>query len=413
MKKKILIFLCDQYPFSSGEFFIDDEMRVLVSEFERILIYTASAVSTNGIKRFLPSNAEVMPYSRQNLEFGKIKSIFRICSSIVFAELIFIMKTIPIKYWYASIKIMFVELHRSVNLKNDLIQLCKLKNVNTSDCLFYSYWHDYRALALALLREEDDTVTCVARAHGGDNFRRRFTPPYLPFKRFMLSFLTYTIPISNKGKEEFVQYASGIEKIIVSHLGKFNSRVPLFEKKDFNKIIIVSCSNLIADKRVSLIVDVISELGKRNVEWHHFGSGEQESYIKDYAKVKLKDCTYKFWGVVDNATILDFYSTQYVDLFINLSLWEGVPVSIMEALSSGIPVLATDAGGTSEIVNEQVGFLVPKDFSSSKIATIINNYLNLPISSQYSYRKNAYLFWKDNYDAEKNFKKFCNILRTI
>lgn len=413
MKKKILIFLCDQYPFSSGEFFIDDEMRVLVSEFERILIYTASAVSTNGIKRFLPSNAEVMPYSRQNLEFGKIKSIFRICSSIVFAELIFIMKTIPIKYWYASIKIMFVELHRSVNLKNDLIQLCKLKNVNTSDCLFYSYWHDYRALALALLRKEDNTVTCIARAHGGDNFRKRFTPPYLPFKRFMLSFLTYTIPISNKGKEEFVQYASGIEKIIVSRLGKFNSRVPLFEKKEFNKIIIVSCSNLIADKRVSLIIDVISELGKRNVEWHHFGSGEQENYIKDYAKAKLKNCTYKFWGVVDNATILDFYSTQYVDLFINLSLWEGVPVSIMEALSSGIPVLATDAGGTSEIVNEQVGFLVPKDFSSSKIATIINNYLNLPISSQYSYRKNAYLFWKDNYDAEKNFKKFCNILRTI
>ena len=413
MKKKILIFLCDQYPFSSGEFFIDDEMRVLALEFERIIIYTASAVSTNSIKRFLPSNAEVVSFSRQNIEFGKIKSIFKICSPIVIAELIFIMRIIPIKYWYASIKIMFVELHRSVNLKNDLIQLCKLKNVNISDCLFYSYWHDYRALALALLRKEDAIVTCVARAHGGDNFRRRFTPPYLPFKRFMLSFLTYTIPISNKGKEEFVQYASGKEKIIVSRLGKFNSRVPLFEKKDFNKIIIVSCSNLIADKRVSLIVDVISELGERNVVWHHFGSGEQENFIKNYAKVKLKDCTYKFWGVVDNRTILDFYSTQYVDMFINLSLWEGVPVSIMEALSSGIPVLATDAGGTSEIVNEQVGFLVSTDFSSSKIATIINNYLNLPILSQYSYRKNAYLFWNDNYNAEKNFKKFCDILRTI
>ena len=42
----------------------------------------------------------------------------------------------------------------------------------------------------------------------------------------------------------------------------------------------------------------------------------------------------------------------HIDLFINTSSSEGVPVSIMEALSVGIPIIATDVGGTKEIVTK-------------------------------------------------------------
>jgi len=47
----------------------------------------------------------------------------------------------------------------------------------------------------------------------------------------------------------------------------------------------------------------------------------------------------------------------------NLSETEGIPVSIMEAQSAGVPILATNLGGTSEIVNNENGFLVEKDFN--------------------------------------------------
>ena len=59
---------------------------------------------------------------------------------------------------------------------------------------------------------------------------------------------------------------------------------------------------------------------------------------------------------------MNYYNTYEIDLFVNLSTIEGVPVSIMEAQSSGIPVLATDVGSSKEIVDDDNGFLIPKDF---------------------------------------------------
>ncbi len=48
------------------------------------------------------------------------------------------------------------------------------------------------------------------------------------------------------------------------------------------------------------------------------------------------------------------------DIFVLTSLWEGIPVSIMEAMASRLPVIATDVGGVSEIVvNNETGILVP------------------------------------------------------
>ena len=48
--------------------------------------------------------------------------------------------------------------------------------------------------------------------------------------------------------------------------------------------------------------------------------------------------------------MLDYYKNNIIDIFINLSASEGIPVSIMDAISFGIPCIATNVGGTGEIV---------------------------------------------------------------
>ena len=153
MKPKTLILLCDNYPLSAGEFFIDDEMQVIAPKFDKVLIYTASADSGENLNRFVTQNAEIVSFSRQKLEIGKMKSIFRIFKPMFVAELFFALRNLPVKYWLSAVKIMYVEIHRATNLKKDLIDLCKAKNLNPSDCVFYSYWHDYKALALALCNQ--------------------------------------------------------------------------------------------------------------------------------------------------------------------------------------------------------------------------------------------------------------------
>lgn len=56
--------------------------------------------------------------------------------------------------------------------------------------------------------------------------------------------------------------------------------------------------------------------------------------------------------------VMNYYKEHHFDVFINMSTNEGVPVSIMEAASFGIPIIATNVGGTSEIVQPSVGMLL-------------------------------------------------------
>lgn len=48
------------------------------------------------------------------------------------------------------------------------------------------------------------------------------------------------------------------------------------------------------------------------------------------------------------------------DIFVLTTNWEGFPYSILEAMSAGLPVIATDVGGISEAVDSSCGFLVKR-----------------------------------------------------
>ena len=411
MTQSTLILLCDQYPLSAGEFFIDDEMRVIAPKLDNVLIYTVSAASGESLNRFMPINAEVIPFSRQKIEVGKLQSIFRIFTPMFISEFFFVLKKLPLKYWLSAFKIMYVDIHRAINMKKELVCLCKEKNIDTADCIFYSYWHDYRALALAMLRNGNKSLKCVARAHGWDNFADRHTPPYLPFKSFIINNLSQTYSISDAGKSYFEQYLNHKldNKVTVLRLGKFNDRQPNMDKLA-DSVLICSCSNLIPVKRVDKIIEVISQLQTKNIRWVHFGDGPLRTELEQSAREKLPNVQYEFHGIVANDKILDFYAENYVDLFINLSASEGIPVSIMEALSAGIPVVATKVGGSAEAVNNKNGFLIPADFDCNNVAQIIDRYLNMPVSETNIYRQNAYDFWKENYEAGKNYGEFYDYL---
>lgn len=114
-------------------------------------------------------------------------------------------------------------------------------------------------------------------------------------------------------------------------------------------------------------------------------------------------------GILPNNQIGEEYIKFKPSLFINLSSSEGVPVSIMEAFSFGIPVIATDVGGTSEIVNNSVGSLVDADVDYKKI----KNEIERLIQSREEYSLNAYNQWKDLCNSENNYNKHYNFLEKV
>ena len=120
-----------------------------------------------------------------------------------------------------------------------------------------------------------------------------------------------------------------------------------------------------------------------------------------------------FKGFVPNKEVELYYASNHVDLFINLSTIEGLPISIMEAISYGIPTIATDVGGTKEIVSKEVGMLLPQNISPKLVLESIQNFYLKPEDERQQMRLSAYNYWKDNFNARNNLSNLFNHINTL
>ena len=130
--------------------------------------------------------------------------------------------------------------------------------------------------------------------------------------------------------------------------------------------------------------------------------GILQSKIKNNKNKKLK---IKLAGKISNSQLLEIYKNIPFDIFINVSENEGVPVSIMEAMSFGMIIIATAVGGTSEIVhNGKNGYLLPQNCSKEQIAEKIFTIYNIPETIYDEMRKNSRLLWNNLSCAKENYK---------
>ena len=408
-----LLLFTNSYPSFEGEYFLDDEINIIANKFEKIYVLCFHESDAKKHSRTLPNNLSVKNISLEKDTANKLLKMRHIFNPILIAEILTKATSFKNINTLQKLKIGLDYFDKSKATFHEIENFLVENNVKLKDTTLYSYWHDDKAMAIALLKQKNPAIKTIARAHGWDVDYLRHIPPYLPFKYFMLAHLDHTVCISNEGQRIFnTLFKNKFEsKIAVSRLGKFNHRTPVF-KKENDAILICSCSNLISLKRIHLIIDLIASLNHKQIKWVHFGYGVLETVLKKYAKETLTAIDFEFKGKALNEEILDFYTQNFVDLFINLSESEGIPVSIMEAQSAGIPVLATNVGGTKEIVDSQNGFLIPKDFDMTEVATAINQYLSSPDEVISTKREKSYQNWQTNYNAEINYAKFADAILT-
>lgn len=408
--KRNLVLLTSLYPFFDGEFFVDDEIIFASKYFENVYIICVTKQQQKCVlNKNLPLNVNAVLLQLKISKFYSLYKISTIHNTYILKELIYIIKNVPINQLIKAIQIMLGEIIEAHKIADYIRKDSKIKSLLNEESVFYSYWNDKRALALALLKQRYNKIKTISRAHGWDIDIYRHTPHYLPFKNFITRQLDHTYCISKNGLDILnkVTHNNYCYKTSVSYLGKDNSRTQNCSTNN-NKFILVSCSSIIPLKRVHLIIDLISKLSLKKIEWYHFGNGSNMQYVETLAKDYLYDIKYMFMGSVSNSSILDFYASNYIDLFINVSEFEGVPVSIMEAQSAGIPVLATDVGGVSEIVNNENGFLVDKHFNVNETADMVKKYLLGNVESKLIKRNNAYQNWLKFYNATINYTNFYN-----
>ena len=103
--------------------------------------------------------------------------------------------------------------------------------------------------------------------------------------------------------------------------------------------------------------------------------------LGDELKAKFAGPTIEFAGRLDDAEMFARYHAS--DAFIFASLYEGMPTVILEAMACHLPVIATDIGAVTTMVDKDNGFVVPPG-SSAALRTAIEAFMALPPASRAS-----------------------------
>jgi colanic acid/amylovoran biosynthesis glycosyltransferase len=270
-------------------------------------------------------------------------------------------------------------------LKHPLLKELLVKNPENNNAILYFYWGNGSSQIVPVAKKFGFNKI-VVRFHGFDLYEER-QGGYIPFRRDLLKNIDFAIPISEHGERYLRSRYSDIRfKSKVLRLGSLNNGMS--KPSQDGKFRIVSCSNVIDLKRLHLIAAALKFIGSE-VNWTHLGDGEKFEGLKKKVATLPSNISVHLAGRVSPAEVLDYYSNNPVDLFINVSTTEGVPVSIMEAFSAGIPVYATNVGGTSEIVNASNGKLLDKDISPEQLANELKEFSLLKTDIKSEFRKNA------------------------
>lgn len=403
MKKTILL-ISNHFPFSPGEEFLKIEVNVLSKYFNIVL----APMSTTGKRKNVPDNVVVDETLAERI--GRLSRNRKLR----------VLKSVPgfRKETFQELSRGFFSLHKLSEIinyaaiANEIVTWYEEKYVchRIKVDILYSYWLLYGAYAVSRIKVKHREVLCITRAHGSDLYSYA-SSRYMPFREYIFSNIDRVFCVSEHGRNYLKSlFPRCSDKVTVSRLGTLDPKVVNSESKD-GKFRIVSCSSLKPVKRVELIIRAISytsEKTDKEIIWTHIGDGPERKKLEALARSQLKreNVRYEFLGYLPHSDVLDYYTSNPVDVFINTSSSEGLPVSIMEAMSYGIPVIATDVGGTSEIVDNDNGFILNKDVSAEEIGEILFRFINEGQNKIAARRKNARRKWESFFDAEKNFKEF-------
>jgi glycosyltransferase involved in cell wall biosynthesis len=123
-----------------------------------------------------------------------------------------------------------------------------------------------------------------------------------------------------------------------------------------------------------------------------------------------KNVSFYHPGNITPEEIYNFYKQTPVSVLLCTSDTEGIPVSMMEATSFGVPVISTDVGGCSEIVNEKTGLLIPESITETELFETLNGFLESPMNTL-EFRNGVRKFWHENYSVSHNYRQLIDIIK--
>lgn len=173
------------------------------------------------------------------------------------------------------------------------------------------------------------------------------------------------------------------------------------EKKEnmSDKITIISVGRLSIQKNPKLFSDIALEfIDNSNIQFIWCGDGELKS--------ELTSPNIKCTGWIERKELENYLANA--DIYLSTSLWEGLPLSVLEAMSIGLPVVLSDCVGNRDLVEDN-GVLYNNKIEAIKI---INNFRENNKLFIFKGKKSKELFFK-KFDLKNMSKKYYSLYRKI
>lgn len=261
--------------------------------------------------------------------------------------------------------IVIPEMGREIHFYDDLISLTKLYLLIKKENPIIFHSHTAKAGAIGRIAAFLAGVPYIYHTFHGHVFEGYFgkikTKLFIWIERLLAKISTAVIVISKKQKYAIVQKykIAPAQKVHEIPLGfdwdKFFTNNTESLKKKFNipsnKFLVGIIGRIVSIKNHELFVEIAEQLNREEKDRFHFlviGDGELREGITTLIRNKNVDRIFTFTGWINvNASVY-----QELDLLLLTSNNEGTPVTIIEALASGTPVIARDVGGVSDIMEK-------------------------------------------------------------
>lgn len=408
MKSPKLLIVTTSYPYGKGESFLTAELEQLSKYFKEIELVpcyhvadTASRDTEHHVN--LDYSAKRWSFFRKaHLLHSFVVAIFR------YGWLADLLRILQHDHRYENLKELTRALYRAQLFEN-FLKTRSVKGAAEAD-LIYFYWMIPEILgAIRFRKSYQPRLKIVSRTHNCDLYEEQRTGQYIGLRESIVRNIDEIYCISDHGKSYLQKkYPFLIGNLHTARLGTTDPGYLNIQPGD-NDLSIVSCSFIVREKRLHLIVETIKYFLEKNplrkIKWTHIGDGVLYDQLRAYVSERLDARTEViFKGYLRNDQVMELYQKEKFDVFMNVSDSEGIPVSLMEASSFGIPMIATNVGGNSEIVNSENGILVSENPDIETIASALIQFTNKPVASEY--RKKARSQWMKKFDAAVNHDDF-------
>jgi glycosyltransferase involved in cell wall biosynthesis len=250
--------------------------------------------------------------------------------------------------------------------------------------------HEYKTDFLALRLASRTGVIPLSTVHGWSGYSWRERKVYYPIDKLLLKRFPHVIVVSSPIRDELIRRGVRPERITlllnsidVARFVRDERTVP-DARRTFGwpdgAFVFGGVGRLEIEKRYDVLIDAFAKVRSMHPQAHLAFAGDgslKDSLMAQAASLGVADAC-SFPGQI--ADVIPFYHA--IDAFVQSSQTEGTPNAVLEAMALGTPVVATDVGGTRDLITTDVHGLIVPSLNAAALADAMVRVIRDPAAAR-------------------------------